>query len=238
MRYAAIQSDILRFIVEHGYQPGDTLPTIQEISQALNASVAKTREDLEIARVLGLVEIKPGRGTRVSAYRFGPTVTLSALYAIGQDEANFAHLREVRDALEIEFWEKAVSQLGPGDIGKLRSLIAAASRSLERQPIQVPAAEHRAFHMTFFSRLENPFVQGILEAFWEAYEAFGLNLYRDLSYYRMVWGYHERIVDAIEAGDIKASRALLAEHMNLLNIRKPVEGQTEPVREQRPPFFE
>ena len=72
VRLPALRSDILRYIVEHERQPGEKLPTIQQISQELGASVAKTRESLEVARALGVVAIKPGRGTEVAEYRFTP----------------------------------------------------------------------------------------------------------------------------------------------------------------------
>jgi DNA-binding FadR family transcriptional regulator len=219
VRLTALQSEILRFIVENGYRPGDMLPTIQAISKSMDASVAKTRESLEVARALGAVEIRPGRGTRVAPFSFAPTAIMAGLYAIGEDERNFDHLRDTRNALEVHFWDQAVAALLPEDVALLRSLIAAAREQLARQPIQVPADTHRRFHLTLFSRLENPFVQGVLEAFWAAYEAFGLNLYYDLDYHRSVWNYHERILDAIEAGDIEGSRRLLVDHMNLLQQR-------------------
>lgn len=238
VRFSALQNEVLRYILENGYRPGDPMPTIQEVARALGVSVAKARESLEIARALGIVEIKPGRGTRVAAYRFGPAATLSALYAIGQNHSHFTHLREVRNALEIHFWEEAVRSLEPEDLAHLRALIATASRLLQRQPVQVPAAEHRQFHMTFFARLENPFVLGILEAFWEAYEAFGLNLYRDLHYHRTVWDYHERIVDAIEAGEVETSRRLLIEHMSLLSARPFPSPATASTADQRTASFE
>jgi DNA-binding FadR family transcriptional regulator len=238
VRFSALQSDILRFIIENGYGPGDQLPTIQEISVAFGVSVAKTRESLEVARALGLLEIKPGRGTRVVEYDFKPAVTLSALYAIGMDAAQFAHLRRVRDALELHFWEEALGELTGEDIAALRGLIADARRQLSQQPVHVPIEEHRAFHMRIFSRLENPFVNGFLEAFWEAYEAFGLHRYRDLSYHRKVWNYHEHIVDAVEAKDAARGRQLLAEHMNLLDERPAPDDATELSLEQRAWFFE
>ncbi|HEC24092.1 MAG TPA: FadR family transcriptional regulator [Chloroflexi bacterium] len=220
MRLSALQSDILRYILSKGYRPGDPLPTIQEISKELGTSVAKTREALEVARMLGVLEIKPGRGTRVAEYRFAPAVALSAMYAIGQDASHFEHLRQMRNALEVSFWEDAVMRLQPEDLACLRGLVRDAFAHLERQPIQVPASEHRQFHLTIFSRLDNPFVQGVLEAFWEVYEAFGLNLYADLEYHRRVWDYHERMINAIEAGDIERSRLLLIEHMGLLRHRE------------------
>ncbi len=219
MQSSALQSEILWFIIENGYQPGDQLPTIQEISEVLGISVAKTREALEVARFMGVVEIRPGRGTRVADYRFAPVMTISALYAIGQDAAHFEHLRQFRNALELHFWSEAASHLSKDEIALLRDLVERAGKKLEQRPIQVPTIEHRAFHVAIFEGLGNPFVLGVVEAFWEAYVALGLNLYVDLDYHRQVWNYHERIVDAIQAGDIEQSRQLFIEHIELLDHR-------------------
>jgi len=226
MRLDSIQSDILRFIIENDYQPGDPLPTIQAISQQLDVSVAKVRESLEIARMLGIVEVKPGRGTRVTPFRFSQVVNISALYAIAHGEANFIQLRAMRKALEIQFWDEAVACLRPEDLTHLRKLVDIAFEHLKDEPIVVPAMEHRDFHLTIFARLDNPFVFGALEAFWDAYEAFGLNLYRELSYHRLVWQYHARIVEALEMHNTDLSRQLLIEHMNLI--------ETRPASEQGP----
>jgi DNA-binding FadR family transcriptional regulator len=221
---STVKSDVLRYIMEHGFGPGEVLPTIQEIGKELSVSVAKVRESLEVARTLGLVDVKPGLGTRVKTYNFTPAMILSALYAVNQSGEYFTHLGQVRNALEVYFWEEAVSQLRPDDIRTLRDLIRVAKEKLGSDPIQVPAAEHRAFHLTFFKRLDNPFVLGVLEAFWEAYEAFGLNLYVELDYHRTVWEYHARIVNAVENGAIERGRELLIEHMNLLRDRQTGEA--------------
>ncbi|MEZ4556270.1 MAG: FCD domain-containing protein [Caldilineaceae bacterium] len=60
---------------------------------------------------------------------------------------------------------------------------------------------------------------GLLEAYWDAYEAVELNTYADYRYLTAVWDYHERIVDAIEAGDPAQGKQLLVEHMQLLSNR-------------------
>jgi DNA-binding FadR family transcriptional regulator len=216
MRLIALEPELVRYIVERGYKPGDLLPTLSEISGDLYISVAKAREQLEVARTLGLVEVKPGSRMRVEPFSFAPVARLSALYAVGQDVSAFEALSQTRIALEVSFWEQAVSLLEPGDIARLRGLIAAARERLSRVPIQVPYSEHRQFHLTIFSRLENPFVTGILEAYWDAHEAFSPNLYAELSYHRSMWDHHQEMVDAIEEGDIEGGRKVLADHMKLL----------------------
>jgi DNA-binding FadR family transcriptional regulator len=210
---------VLRYIVENGYQAGDDLPTIQQLSHEMNVSVSKVRETLEVARALGVVEIKPGRGIRVQDFTFSRVVTLSALYAIGQDGTYFEKLRQIRNALEVSFWHEAVTQLTPRDVAHLSNIVKQAQSDLSRDPIQVPTQEHRNLHMTIFQHVDNPFVIGVLQAYWDAYDAFSPNLHVSLDYLHEVWDYHRRIVDAITAETYDEGRELLIEHMNLIRYR-------------------
>jgi DNA-binding FadR family transcriptional regulator len=211
-----IDTDILRYIVKHQVQPGERLPTINELSDELGVSVSKIREELEVARALGLVQIKPGSGTVVQPFDFEPTVILSVLYALGLDRAYFYDFSKLRNSIELSFWHEAVAQLTPHDITYLRQLVTCANAKLNRLPVEVPFDEHRNLHLTFFKYLENPFVQGLLGAYWEAYKAFGLALYADLSYHREVWTYHSRMVECVAKGDFEGGRQALKEHMALL----------------------
>ncbi|HSO27794.1 MAG TPA: hypothetical protein VLS48_06960, partial [Anaerolineales bacterium] len=68
------------------------------------------------------------------------------------------------------------------------------------------------------------FVVGILEAYWEAYEAVGLNVYADYDYLCQVWSYHQAIVDALQQGDIEASYQAFVDHKDLLYLRPVANG--------------
>ena len=70
-----------------------------------------------------------------------------------------------------------------------------------------------------YRRLDNIFVTGLLEAYWEAYEAVGLNVFTDYSYLTNVWQYHTDIVEAIYKKDYKAGYNLLMEHTELISAR-------------------
>jgi DNA-binding FadR family transcriptional regulator len=226
-------SAILRYIIEHQVQPGEKLPTISELSDELGVSTSKIREELEVVRTLGLVQVRPRSGTQVQKFEFGPAATLSALYALGLNRAYFYDLSKLRIHLEVSFWTEAVALLTPADIASLRKLAARAQKKLSHTPVEVPFEEHRNLHLTFFSRLENPFVQGLLQAYWTAYEAFGLSLFADLSYHREVWVYHERMVELVAQGDFESGRQVLQEHMTLIrhmSVEKPAQKTTkEPI---------
>jgi len=215
-----LDSDLLRYIVAHHCQPGDHLPSLEELSAELKISIGKLREQLEVARSLGLVDVRPRTGIRIEEYTFLPAVRFSLLYALATNPAQFQAFSSLREHLEACFWHEAVVLLTPEDHAHLRDLVREAWAKLDGQPIQIPHAEHRDLHLTIYRRLENPFVKGLLEAYWEAYEAVGLSLYSDYQYLREVWTYHEAIVNAIIAGDWDQGHRLLAEHTALLRYRE------------------
>jgi DNA-binding GntR family transcriptional regulator len=59
-------------------------------------------------------------------------------------------------------------------------------------------------------------VLGILEAFWDAYEAVGLSVYADYNYLQEVWEYHRQMVEAINDGDFDSGYQALVSHKDLL----------------------
>ena len=73
-------------------QTGDVntqLPSLHEISKELGVSVATLREQLEVARALGLVEVRPRTGIKRLPYGFLPAVRQSLSYAISLDTSFF-----------------------------------------------------------------------------------------------------------------------------------------------------
>lgn len=214
---AQLDSDFLRYLLAHGCQPGERLPALEEISAQIGISIGKLREQLEVARMLGLIEASPKRGIRMLKYNFAPAVRLSLMVALSLDRNAFRSYSALRIHLETAFWDEAVALLTADDRALLKELVAQAWTKLNHERIQIPHTEHRRLHMGIFSRLDNPFVHGLLEAYWDAYEAVELNTYADYSYLQDVWSYHERIVEAICAGEHARGKELLIEHMRLID---------------------
>lgn len=199
---------------------GDRLPSLAVLSQQLGVSIATLREQLEVARALGLVEVRPKTGIRRLPYQFRPAVVKSLSYAAVVDPTSFINaFSDLRNHIEMAYWQQAVSLLTPEDYALLHGLVDQAIEKLNGHPIQIPHMEHRELHLCIYRRLNNPFVIGMLEAYWAAYEAFGLNTYNDISYLKTVWEYHRRMVEAICNGDTAAGYHALIEHTDLLQHR-------------------
>lgn len=213
-------SEFLRYLAAHK-EAESGLPTLSKLSEELKVSLASLREQLEVARALGLIEVKPGPGgTRRRDYSFTPAVRQSLGYALALNNAHFRKYAELRNHVESAFWYEAVEKLTEEDKLELEALVKRAWEKLQGSPIQVPHEEHRNLHLIIYRRLENPFVTGILEAYWDAYEEVGLNVFAgSYEYLQEVWRYHQKMVQAICSGDYKAGYEALIAHTDLLYQR-------------------
>jgi DNA-binding FadR family transcriptional regulator len=211
-----LDSDFLRYLINRQVATGDGLPPLNEISVELGISVGKLREQLEVARSLGFVSVRPRVGIQREPFDFAPAVLISVLFGLGSGEASFAQFAGLRRAVEDAYWHEAVCQLTAEDKAQLQEIVSRAQEKLHGDPVHVPNGEHRQLHLLMFSRLNNPFVTGLLAAYWDAYEASELTRYARYEYWLEVWQYHERIVAALVVGDFEYGRQLLREHYNLL----------------------
>jgi DNA-binding FadR family transcriptional regulator len=216
-----LSSDFLNYLAGT-YQVDEDcerLPSLTELSKQLGVSVSSLREQMEVGRALGLVEAKPRTGLRRLPYSFTPAVDQSLAYAITIDQEYFLKFADLRRNVETAYWRQAVDLLTAEDKVVLQGLVEQAWERLRGTPVQIPQYEHRQLHLAIYKRLDNPFVSGILEAYWEAYEAVGLNLYAGYQYLEEVWTYHQQMVDGICSGDLEAGYQALIEHTDLIRHR-------------------
>ena len=101
-------SEFLRYLASHDGSVNGDFPTLTDISTEIGVSVASLREQLEVARALGLVEVKPRVGIRRLPFTFLPAVRQSLGYAVALDEKNFRLFADLRKHTETAYWHEAV----------------------------------------------------------------------------------------------------------------------------------
>ncbi len=202
-----------------------SVPSMKAISQDLGVSISTIREKLMVARALGFVEVKPRTGIKFLPYSFTPAVLQSLAYAVSLNRSTFRQYSDLRNHIEASYWYQAVSSLQKDDVEELKRIIIEANKKLNSDPIRIPHVEHRQLHLVIYRRLENEFVKGILEAYWDIYEAVGLSVYEDREYLERVWSYHQQMVDAIVNGDFLNGYQTLIAHMDLLFQRDQIKSK-------------
>jgi DNA-binding FadR family transcriptional regulator len=234
MQLSQIDSQFLRYLIDRQVAVGERLPSLAEIGAELGISVGKLREQLEVARSLGVVSVRPRLGIQREPFDFSQSLLNGVLFSLATQEAQFEQLSRLRQVVEEGFCDEAVVCLTTADKLALRSLVDKAWAKLRGEPIHVPNAEHRALHLGIFKRLDNPYVQGILTTYWEAYDASELTRFVRYAYWIEVWNYHEQIVEALCADDFDLGRRLLVEHFSLLQpvpalMPDALNGSVEPL---------
>ena len=111
-------SEFLRYLAAHPGSDGN-LPALSELSRELGISVAALREQLEVARALGLVDVRPRVGTRRLPFSFTPTVRQSLNYALALDSGHFQQFSSLRNHLEAAYWDEASRKLTEADKAEL-----------------------------------------------------------------------------------------------------------------------
>ena len=211
------RSEFFDYLLQNAGSETDKLPALKALSLELGISISSLREQVEVAKALGLVIVKPRLGIRHQPYQFTPAVDASLCFAIQHDPALFDDFVDLRRHLEYAYFPQAVDLLEDSDHLELKRLIRSAWDKLEGSPVRIPHQEHRELHMTFYKRLDNIFVTGLLEAYWDAYEAVGLNVYADLEYLEQVWTYHGQLAEAAIQKDKDRGLEILHEHFNLMD---------------------
>jgi len=211
------------FLIYLASLPEDTnhkIPSLIQLSKQLGISVATLREQLEEARSLGLVEVRPKSGIKKLPYDFSTAIKPGLIYAVRAGSLSYHQFADLRRHLECAYFIEAAQTLTPADIERLTVLITCARAGFKTIPGRVPSQEHRDFHLTIYKNLKNEYLNGVLDAFWEVYHLSGMEIYPDVTYIDRVWQYHERIVDEIRSKNYSLGLSLLTEHMDLANQRE------------------
>jgi DNA-binding FadR family transcriptional regulator len=199
---------IVEIIRELGLQPGDAMPTEQELIAHLSVSRNTVREAIRELRAWGIVEIRHGHGTFVaspSLQALAPTLVFRTLVAGPEGLDALRNLVRIREILESSSIGEAAAGLSEQDREELLQLSAQIGDP------ESSAEADRRFHRLLYSHLDNPLIGQLVDVFWEAYtEAHGQLVEPTVQGQDSVDA-HRRIVDAIAAGDAdEAQRAMHA----------------------------
>jgi DNA-binding FadR family transcriptional regulator len=213
-------SEFLRYIAQKSLQGEERIPPLTELSKELKVSVASLREQLEVAKVMGFVEVRPKTGIRWLPYQFSPSILLSVAYSVTICTDFFDQFRDFRNHLEAAYFYESVTKLLPDDLDKLLSIVETAESKIQKYPPLLPHHEHYLLHQLLFSKIDNLFVQGVFDVYWDIYEARGFSIISDLDYLVRVWDYHRRFVVAIRMGNYSEAYLIFMEHKELF-LRSP-----------------
>ncbi|WP_243075813.1 FadR/GntR family transcriptional regulator [Microbacterium sp. SS28] len=211
----AVLNELVEMIVSGRVQPGDTLPPEAVLSQQFGVSRTVIRESMKRLQEKGMVTVAQGRGTHVNemkAWNFIDPLVLSSL--IGHDDALgiLDDLSVVRGALESAMAGAVAGAATDEGIERLR-----AGLQDMRDTIEDSEAFRQAdirFHHAVMELSGNLLAENIaLVLFDRALESTRYHGVDPEHAFEMTMDEHERILEAIIAGDAAAARRAMDEHI-------------------------
>jgi DNA-binding GntR family transcriptional regulator len=184
-------------IVSGQFRPGDRLEE-QHLAERYGVSRTPVREALRQLQEAGLVEIKPRRGATVTVV--GP--------------ADLIHMFEVMGGLEAMAGRLAARRL---DEAHKRELLSCheACRAAVTQGSDAYYYENERFHMAIYRASGNPFLEEQARALHRRLKPYRRIQLRSLNRIEQSFAEHDKIVQAIIAGNATEAEQALWDHITI-----------------------
>lgn len=199
-----VMESIEKLILEQDLKPGDVLPTETQISETLQVSKSSVREAVKMLEALGVVEIRRGLCTVISA---NPeqgylNVMLSHLYL---NSGNEEELQVFRRTVESAYTTLAIDAATELDLAAIQASLAAFREKMRSG--QLMADDDLAFHSQILQATHNSFMISLGGALNELFrETIGISIRCNPE---IALEDHEKICAAILARDKDAAIAAI-----------------------------
>ncbi len=201
--------EVRSYIMQHKLQPGDLLPTEQQLCAQLGVSRNVLREAIKSMELMGMVRACPGRGTEVKEFSLDFIFQNVLFFHMDGEEKHVREMFSIRKALELSFMRQAFDSITKEDIAEMRACATEIRQRWEQG--QMFEEADRGFLTALFRSLNHSILNSVLDAIWAADTGFQLEA--KMPHLASTVTKHERIVDALEQYDYLAfAKAMLAHY--------------------------
>ena len=176
-RLRALQADIVELILERELEPGDPLPTENELAALLGVGRNTLRETLKVLQALGVIEIRHGFGMFVAASNFEALVgglSFRARMSLRHRGQEALELIDARRLLESGLIGASMARMTADQLAGLEAAVLGMEELAGSGEGSVEADAD--FHRKLFEPLGNELLLGLMGAFQTVYRRIQLEL--------------------------------------------------------------
>ena len=212
--YTEIVEQISAMIRNQELMPGDRLPSERVLSQEVGTGRQCLREALSVLEVLGLIEVKKGRGTFIRAD------ALQNLAANSFDAEQFDspfELMEARKVVEAKTAALAAKRADAQDIVEMEQILQEMDARLACG--EHPGEEDKRLHMLIARASRNQVLYKLMSV---VIENMGKRLWRKVKERSLLVAgrniryneEHKKLVAAIKSGDARDAETIILHHLS------------------------
>jgi len=203
-----LADEICRRIADGVYEPGDRLPSIQQMAAEYDVSVSSLREALRSLEIAGVLSVKHGKGVYVSNKVQLNDKSVSAMLAINSLKLRTVY--EARLVVEVGAIPLAVDRATETEIQQMRAVLDEVSISSSPEAL---ARSDIAFHMALIGCTHNPLLAEMLQPLVKAI-SYDIRYIHSMS---QVVGeflhWHRSVLEALNLRDTERCQTQLRGHL-------------------------
>lgn len=221
--YQQIVSQIQELIVSGELEPGDKLPTEQQLTEQFGVSRTVVREAVKALAEKELLRVKHGKGVYVVAPS-EETLQESMLLLFRASKRPLHALLEAREILEVEIAGLAAARATHEDKQSLREALRHEATLLDRPGEYVE--QDLKFHELLAQATQNEVLSILLNALGELLRESRRVTIEAPGVARLSWQGHQRIYEAVRDSDKEAAREAMRRHLTMVRDTLPSLGFT------------
>jgi GntR family transcriptional regulator, transcriptional repressor for pyruvate dehydrogenase complex len=209
--YAEIADQIVNLIKSGELQPGERLPAERNLAQEFGTGRQCLREALSVLEVLGVIEVKLGRGTfiRDDVLQDKPKLALNLMETVNPFE-----IIETRKIMEVKIAGLAARRATVEEITELEHLAGKVEQVEHNEPSEENLHLHLAFarasHNTVLMKIMSELIEEMRKQLWRSLKGKSLRRPGRRSQYHAE---HRAIIEAIKARDARKAEKLMQTHL-------------------------
>jgi GntR family transcriptional repressor for pyruvate dehydrogenase complex len=205
---ATVAQGIERLIREGRLAAGAHLPSERALAEQFGVSRTVVREAVRTVAASGLLDVRHGSGTLVTA---PPPELVARSVSHYLRAREVAHVHEIRRMLETEIAGVAAERRTEADVDRLRELLAELpARAGDRAAL---AAADIEFHRALAAATRNPFFAVLHDSLADVLLTVRRHAFSLAGSVELAHGHHSRILEAVAAADAPAARDAMRRHL-------------------------
>lgn len=209
-----ILGQLLQFIRQRGFEPGERLPSERELAERFEVSRNTIREALTALEWFRFVDRRPSSGIYLRDEVTDPSLealVLATGAGIELNEDEVLQSMETRHLLEAQAVRLCCKRRETSDLGRMKEILDETVRTIAESGNI--ADLDSAFHLAIVAGTQNDVLVRVVRPFYLLSGQRRARYFADLSRARKSLADHRRLYAAIEAQDEVAAESVLGRHL-------------------------
>jgi len=214
LKSEAVVQQILEWIAQGVYKPGDRLPSENNLAEQFGVSRITIRESFKMLSIMGVVSIKQGEGTFIN--RLDTSILLKPLFStLIFNTTNIKEIYEARMFVEMGTATLASRYRTEQDLKELIEDIQKMDIALKTADWNYYTQVDHEFHFRIARISNNKILLNTLATFRDLIQLYLRRSIRTTEHMQISHNGHRLLYDAIAAQDEALAAKIMAEHISV-----------------------